>query len=679
MKKYAFFLCSLFTMALLLSACGKQEEQAENVREYYVLDVQEEAIDEFAVEDGLELLRTQYYKGEPVQIKAELKKDENLYNSLDLYLCRADGQKELMITGVSGAYRRYNWFMGEDDCFYLWSGEKYAKLDANGAAVYSGQFETSIRSVCLTEAGTVIFYVINAEEGSRLVPMDAAGTPEEGRAVYVSEGTSSYVTGVEDDVLLFSAQGVYEIQLEDGIRTELMSFVGQLEQLYGENNYLSLSDFRIGDNGQIDMLQNTGVRELNSVNIAEVKDLVVVCVSIPSKELKAMTAVYNKQSEDYYVVLNVPGENEELKDYYQRIVLEYSSGNGADIYSGDAGLDEVSLIEKGGYATLNTYLEESGIREQDYFPVTFDAFRDGETIYAINPFCSPQNMYISKDFLRGSEIPTIEKLLGLLDEYKGDSVFHIYYNEKHILNYFLEGTEDLWGMVNWEQGTCDFEGELFTKMLKVSKRYAYSEEKADYPTVAEINRKNGLYGFETEEQLETRGFVAVGTLSEDGAYPTFSVGDTMMINSQSQNKEGAWDYLHYLLTEGQSELLAYNGMTYFPVSRVAYAELIQQEIEEGSLVSYVKDGKPGRMFKGGYADLEALGEEMYRAKYDMTKEKGAELAEYLDTVRTNPKKTQPILSIIYEETDSYFNGNKTIEEVVSVIENRVQLYLNEHR
>jgi hypothetical protein len=35
------------------------------------------------------------------------------------------------------------------------------------------------------------------------------------------------------------------------------------------------------------------------------------------------------------------------------------------------------------------------------------------------------------------------------------------------------------------------------------------------------------------------------------------------------------------------------------------------------------------------------------------------------------------MNIIFEEAESFFNGNKTVEDVAKVIQNRVQLYLNE--
>lgn len=60
-----------------------------------------------------------------------------------------------------------------------------------------------------------------------------------------------------------------------------------------------------------------------------------------------------------------------------------------------------------------------------------------------------------------------------------------------------------------------------------------------------------------------------------------------------------------------------------------------------------------------------------------TKEQLADLESLLGRAVFFPYKTQEILAIIEEETALYFDGSKSMEETVDVIQNRVQLYLDE--
>ncbi|MDE5679910.1 MAG: hypothetical protein K2I01_05700, partial [Lachnospiraceae bacterium] len=51
--------------------------------------------------------------------------------------------------------------------------------------------------------------------------------------------------------------------------------------------------------------------------------------------------------------------------------------------------------------------------------------------------------------------------------------------------------------------------------------------------------------------------------------------------------------------------------------------------------------------------------------------------EGLENAKSEPYRTAQVVSIIEEEAALYFTGDKSIEEVSSIIENRVGLYLAE--
>ena len=55
------------------------------------------------------------------------------------------------------------------------------------------------------------------------------------------------------------------------------------------------------------------------------------------------------------------------------------------------------------------------------------------------------------------------------------------------------------------------------------------------------------------------------------------------------------------------------------------------------------------------------------------------MMEMIETAQTGERMDQEILSIIMEESSGFFEGQKSVENVAEVIQNRVQLYLNETR
>ena len=62
---------------------------------------------------------------------------------------------------------------------------------------------------------------------------------------------------------------------------------------------------------------------------------------------------------------------------------------------------------------------------------------------------------------------------------------------------------------------------------------------------------------------------------------------------------------------------------------------------------------------------------------DLTQERADDIKRCLEDVRPLPIRPGPVISIILEETEDYFSGAKSMEEVIDVLQNRVQLYLNE--
>lgn len=62
---------------------------------------------------------------------------------------------------------------------------------------------------------------------------------------------------------------------------------------------------------------------------------------------------------------------------------------------------------------------------------------------------------------------------------------------------------------------------------------------------------------------------------------------------------------------------------------------------------------------------------------DTSEEKREEYRQAIEEARPLPARTAPVLAIILEEAEDYFNGSKSAEEVSSVIENRVRLFLDE--
>ncbi|MDE7224841.1 MAG: ABC transporter substrate-binding protein [Acetatifactor sp.] len=164
----------------------------------------------------------------------------------------------------------------------------------------------------------------------------------------------------------------------------------------------------------------------------------------------------------------------------------------------------------------------------------------------------------------------------------------------------------------------------------------------------------------------------VGYPSEDGRNIKITADKLYGIPYYAQNKEGAWAFLEYYLSQPQD---TYNC---FPSRKDAFEESLQRDqlhegyevnekgvlVSEGTNLSMWKDSRRGWTFEAGeisQEDVEAARDMISRAGHPFTK-------AYTEMTW---------LRIMAEESGAYFAGQKTLQEVVDIIAARLQIYLDE--
>ena len=139
------------------------------------------------------------------------------------------------------------------------------------------------------------------------------------------------------------------------------------------------------------------------------------------------------------------------------------------------------------------------------------------------------------------------------------------------------------------------------------------------------------------------------------------------MSSKSKNKDGVWQFMRYFLTD------EFQGATQYewPISMKhvdALAEKAKKrpsyEDENGNIVEY------DEVF---YLN----GEELPISP--MTQAEVDEVIAFIKSVDQLNSNHQDLLNIILEEAAPYFAGQKNVKEVVDIIQNRVQIYVNENR
>lgn len=667
------------------SAVQEESDGRGDVRE---LSFVEEAL--FQEKEGY-ILGIQFFQGEAIQLRCV----NAAGASADIYLDRADGSSELLyealpdVTYDENIHQNQNeWYMVQDGSIYCIArnsntgGCSLAKRDAQGNVVYKVQLDLTVDDICQLAGGRVILVLKDSSLDVRNVkPRLGELDQDTGKVSELSQiktESGDYIGAGEENLLILnSIGGVREVNVQDGSSTDIMKFAGTTYGIDTGKWKGWLRDVRVTEDGGVELLwrdrEGRGTKETLAWKQVDKIPVVMRGFHFNNIWIKDAVAAFNRSNDTYYISLE---EAEgDLEDFTTQTSVQIAAGGGPDLLYGEVLSDYIQgMLDKGGFEDLAPYMAASGIKEEDYFPIAFSTWRRDEKIYGVNVTVWNERYIMDASVLGdGAGEPDIETLIDALYAYEDRAMYTDYRSSREILRMFLEGSEDLWGMVDWEQGSCDFSGDLFSKMLEVARRYPYDEYQ-EYPVLAERESCYDLISFLAPSALEEMGKVQVGVLFDDGCYPVQNTRTQIFsINANSGRKQGAWEFIAFLLGEERQQWLGSAGYNEVPVHRKVFREKLDAELKKyesmGGMVripyTYTVKGK--YMTEYRELPLEQVNEEWIDAFIKAAEE-----------TRALPVRTNPILDIICDEAEDYFNGTKSAAEVISVMENRARLYMNEN-
>lgn len=656
---------------MLFAACGRDREasRAETGTEVVRKDilVTDAAFYDVAEQDdSLKFLAMQYYQGEPVQLWASGYYVKNAEKYVDIYLYQKDGTRELCLEGINRELGIHIRFADAEGCFYSINGNSLTKLNASGRVEYTVSSDDFIREICQVPDGRLFLLVLPGGSGAeyKLAELDGEGNIASVSMTVPISG-SSHIGASEDGLVLMDGDYIYQVDLKEGKLSEIFSF---RQSSYAAEQIITSSSrtiraFYMGGKDTLEVLRadSSGSGTCESLSIAEQDadkvSIVLRSLSIQNDSwLKEQIARFNRASDKYYVVIETTEEGDDREAFITATGVQLATGKGADILQGNNLIDSVgSLIDKGGLEDLGPLMKQSGIKEEDYFSAAFKLWGREEKVYSICYKLMIEEPLLKTDVLGDVENPDIETVVDAMLAYPEKGIYRNYWSAESIVRELLEASETLGGMVDWEKGTCDFSGGLLAKILEAAKRYQY-DARNNYPEIADSRDVNfvGFYSFETLEEAKARGYTVSGKLFDDGCHPCVNSSYFVLaVNANSENKEGAWEFLSFLLSE-EAQLTLYDSSKDLPVKRSAFQAAAEAEITDWhpTTVNIAFDGA-------------------------LTQERVDRMVSFIEDARAAPVATEGILEIICEEAQDYFGGVKEISQVAEVIENRVKLYLQE--
>lgn len=389
------------------------------------------------------------------------------------------------------------------------------------------------------------------------------------------------------------------------------------------------------------------------------KAIVTICsFSADDTELREVVTLFNRQSEKYKVEIQIYENTEKLK-------TELMADKGPDLFP--ATVVGIKYLAQTGMAeNLWPLLEKSERLSEDVLQSNvLETCTENDVLV-----CIPSKYSISTLIARASEVGTeagwtTREFLEYVESRRGSSVFCYGDSRVYLIWNYMRSEWD--NLVDYEQGKAGFDSSEFRQMLEYASEYEafYDEDPGNYDErikegkVLFYDQLSGMWSYKHCEDIFEDDMAVIGWPHASGE-PKHGIllNDRYSIRAGSDVKEGAWEFLEFLILRQEEEVQS-SRHSGFPVYLPALETKFTYE-KEHMVTSYVDE-------KG-----------LWHSEYCIH-EKDIENVREIINSASYLGGIDPMEEIIYEDIHAFLNGGPDIDQTIDVIQNRVQLFLDEMR
>ena len=421
------------------------------------------------------------------------------------------------------------------------------------------------------------------------------------------------------------------------------------------------------------------------------KEIITLASMWSDQNLQEAVVNFNKKSDAYKVriITYFDDTTEWTETKYQDAVTALNnaitSSNCPDIID-LSNSNTSSYVSKGLLLDLAPYLESSSVKRGDLMESVLDAYTFDGTLV-----CIPTDFRISTIMGRTSQLGdrtswTIKDVMEFANQYPDAKLLN-YSSKSSMLSTCLQYSSE--AFIDYNAGTCNFESQDFLDVLEFCNTFdaetEWDREGESFPkqisdgkillndvSIGEMDQMQ-MYSMMFNEPVTFIGYPTV-----DGSNGNRINGENCYaITTKSKHADGAWSFIESLLQYEPVQEFGYrNG---FPIRKDMLEEtfaLAMKEngsYDENGEIMLDENGEPMIWPKTtwGYDDWEA---EIYAA----TPEQVQAVRDLIDSAVAASNNDETVLSIISEEAQGYFEGQKSAKDVAGVIQSRVQTYISEN-
>lgn len=331
-----------------------------------------------------------------------------------------------------------------------------------------------------------------------------------------------------------------------------------------------------------------------------------------------------------------------------------------DTAFGDEGKFDI-LKEKGAFIDLYPYLDGDAQINRD----TLDSHvlelceTDGKLCY-LPTFYWIESMIGKTEYVGENEGWTFAELKARWNAMPDHATFNHQTTKYGVYWEILRS--NLGAFLDYSNGTCSFDSPEFVEMLEFcnSFKVIYEETEADSRNPNFV-RSLMLEGFETYHRAvgsdSGEDYTLIGYPTEEGNGAFLNTNYyryAICADAPQEIQDGAWEFIRMLMDEDFccDMYNKYNRLVGFPVNRVAFERLAQEELNRPEEEQYSHGN-------------------MTQAEYDR-------LCAYIESIDTmNDLIDDDLENIVNEEIDRLFNGKCTAQQCADMIQSRAAIYIAE--
>ncbi len=492
-----------------------------------------------------------------------------------------------------------------------------------------------IKTVVKNQSGTFLLYY-DVDWKFHIAEIKADGSLGEDSVI---EGETENLIFVNqndsNDILCYDNKNLYSMDIKTGDKKQILNWAESGIIVENTHSVTVLSDGKVAVS-YYDTVSSSLVAVLLEEAEGEDRKIINLAGKFVDEDIYSAAIKFNESNKEYRIRISEFNETDEFPDI---IVMNNET-------SFESVRDSLTDI----YPFMDS---DSEIKRTDYLENVLEAFTVDGKLLSIAPSFSIETLVGKKSVLTDKTGWTFDEFIDYCDTLpEGKQIFNDEtQTAESMLSMFYKSVSD--EFIDYENKTCNFNDDNFIKLLEFASKYKTNEEY--YNEINDIEDYEAYYN-ETNEKyksgeiiLNRHSFVDLTSVSvaetsyfgeEVGyiGYPSKDKNGNYLatysnfgISEKSENKEAAWQFIKYFLTDEYQE-----KQISFPVKISAFEKSIAEH------------------------DIEN------KEKY----------VEFIKSVNKRDSSDMNIIYIIEQECSNYFAGTQDVKQTAENIQTKVMTYIN---